>query len=193
MKMSKSLDRDGYPERLRAAAAHAKVDYSPTALGKILGVNKQTAATWMAGSMPRGDKLFQHADKLGVDPRWLATGRGDMLARAPLPAEMPPEEISLLDRYRACDSRWKLSLRLLAMVGTEDMDEVAESVNLVIARIFAKHPSAVRPVSDERVEQALSSSRHGFPPGRKREPMLRAQEGRALPHKPAITKTKRRG
>lgn len=162
MKMSKSLDRDGYTDRLRAAAKHARVDYSPTALGKVLGANKQTAASWMAGSMPRGDKLFEHADKLGVDPRWLATGRGDMLARALPPAEMPEDETTLLDRYRACDARWKLSIRLLAMVGTEDMDEVAESVNVVLARVFAKHPSEIRPVSNERVEKA-----YGRPPALK--------------------------
>jgi transcriptional regulator with XRE-family HTH domain len=159
--MSKNVDTE-FPDRLAQAATHAKVEHSPTALGKFLGVNKQTAATWMSGSLPRADKLFEYADRFGVDARWFATGQGDMLARAPLEG-LPAEEASLLDRYRSSDRRWQLSLRLLSMVATERIDEVAESVNMVLARIFAK---PIKPVADERVEQALATSRHGFPPGK---------------------------
>lgn len=105
---------------------------------------------------------------------------------------LPEEERQLLERYRRSPPRWQLSMRLLAMVAAEDMDEVAGSVNVVLAKVFAKRASDIKPVPDERVEAALATSRHGFPPGRQRQPLLRGREGGALPHKADRAKVKRR-
>lgn len=78
--MSKDMDSD-FRERMIKAAKHAEVPFTPQSLGTFLGVDRRKAAVWMAGSLPRPSKLFEHADRFGVDPRWYATGEGDMLPR----------------------------------------------------------------------------------------------------------------
>jgi hypothetical protein len=77
--MSKTLDSD-FRARMKAAAAHAKAPFTPQSLGTFLGVDRRKAAVWMDGSLPRADRLFAIADRFGVDPRWFATGHGNMLA-----------------------------------------------------------------------------------------------------------------
>src|SRR5688572_23982922 len=73
--MSKKRDiQTDFSDRLREAALGKGLSYSPTEIGKFLGVNKQTVFNWMNGSVPRADELFQVADKFGVDPRVFATG-----------------------------------------------------------------------------------------------------------------------
>lgn len=157
--MSKEMDTD-FPARLRAAAAHAKVDFQPTAIGKFVGVNKQTAATWIAGSLPRSEKIFEVADAFGVDPRWFATGEGQMLTKPGVDAGLQPHEEDLVSRYRVADPRWQLSLRLLSYVATEEQHEVAGDVNIVLARIFGKRPREIRPVSNKAVEKAYGMAPH---------------------------------
>jgi transcriptional regulator with XRE-family HTH domain len=62
-------------ERLNGALTAMTVDTkSPTEVGKFLGVNKQTAARWLAGGEPSIGMLFKIADKLKVNPRYLAEG-----------------------------------------------------------------------------------------------------------------------
>lgn len=73
--MSKKRDVSiDFSDRLREAALHKGLS-GPTDIGKYLGVNKQTVFNWMQGSVPRGDEIFQIAEKFGVDPRWFATGQ----------------------------------------------------------------------------------------------------------------------
>lgn len=76
--MSKEMD-DDFAQRIRKAATHKGVAFTPQSVGTFLDVDRRKAAVWMAGSLPRPDKLFEHADRFGVDPRWYATGKGDML------------------------------------------------------------------------------------------------------------------
>ena len=76
--MSKEMDSD-FRERLIKAAKHANVAFTPQSLGTFLGVDRRKAAVWMSGSLPRADKLFEFAGRFGVDPRWFATGKGDMV------------------------------------------------------------------------------------------------------------------
>lgn len=64
--------------------------------------------------------------------------------------ELSPEEKNLIARYREADPRWRLSLRLLAALATEDQIEVATDVNVVIARIVGKKPKELRYASDKR-------------------------------------------
>jgi transcriptional regulator with XRE-family HTH domain len=66
-------------DRLKAALARKGQDYySPTSVGEFFGVNKQTAARWLAGGEPNVSMLFVIADKLEVSPRWLAVNEGPM-------------------------------------------------------------------------------------------------------------------
>lgn len=102
--VSKKLDtaRDFY-DRLQEAARERGIGDGPTAIGKALGVNKQTVAAWKT-SLPRADKLFEYADKLGVAPRWLATGeQPKALEQEPAAQGTPPlgpKEELLVELFR---------------------------------------------------------------------------------------------
>lgn len=153
--MSRILDED-FGVLLQKAAAHAHVPYKQTEIGNRLGVNRQTVDTWMKGSFPRPDMLFKIADSFGVDARWLATGEGEMLSAAN--RQLSPEEEDLLARYKNSDPRWRLSLRLLACVATEDIqNELAGDVNMLLARVFGKKPGQLKYASNQRVGRALGA------------------------------------
>jgi transcriptional regulator with XRE-family HTH domain len=73
-----------FRERFQRAAAYAKVEWSPTAIGASLTLNKQTVARWMDEKNPgepSGATLFKIADRWKVDARWLTTGEGNMIPR----------------------------------------------------------------------------------------------------------------
>lgn len=76
--MSNKLE-NGFGERLKQAAESVGIPYSQSAIADYLDVKKQDVHSWMNGSLPRADKLWEMADKFRVDPRWFATGKkGDM-------------------------------------------------------------------------------------------------------------------
>lgn len=145
-----------FSDRLRSACRSAGIEWSQTAIGRALGVKKQTADRWMGDGQPAADTVFSIADTLKVDPRWLATGQESQSARAGI----DQQELEFLANYRVADPRWRLSLRLLAALATEDQIEVASDVNVVIARIFGKRPSDVRYTSNERVAAAFGEAPH---------------------------------
>lgn len=72
--MSRKLDME-FGDRLRQAAEGLGIPYKQTPIADYLEVRKQNVDAWMNGSLPRSDQLFIIADKLKVDPRWLATGK----------------------------------------------------------------------------------------------------------------------
>lgn len=122
------------------------------------------------GQWERGDTknlklhvLFAVADALQMSARELATGETER------PADLPADEIEILEKYRQASPRWKLSLRLLADVRDNDQEEVSESINLLMAKIFAK------PVSDRRVEEAFGHAPHVHEP-RSRYELRRVSE-----------------
>ena len=80
--MSKELDTGsgGFSARLKQAAEHAGVPYSQQAIASQIREDRRKVDGWMKNdSLPRADVLFTLAERLGVDARWLATGRGEML------------------------------------------------------------------------------------------------------------------
>ena len=81
--MPKKASHSEFGERLQEAAEKAGIPYKQTAIGDYLGVRKQNVDAWMLGSLPRADQLFEMADKFGVDPRWLATGKTSQKLRSP--------------------------------------------------------------------------------------------------------------
>lgn len=115
--VSRTIDKD-FSDRLMSAAQHAGIPYKQTALGDFLGINKQTVDVWMNGSVPRADTIFDIADKLRVDARWLATGDGEMIPALPDSA-IEAHHRDLISRYEAAGPRWKLSIRTLARIATE--------------------------------------------------------------------------
>lgn len=88
--MSRKID--GFGDRLQRAAEHGKCAYSQQAIANRLGkdVDRRKVDGWMKGSQPRADFLYRIADEFGVDPRWLATGQGDMVAS---PTSLPAPEL----------------------------------------------------------------------------------------------------
>lgn len=158
-----------FSERLKKACDHSGIGWSQTAIGRALGVSKQTAERWMGDGKPSADTLFAVADKLKVDARWLATGEGEMLRKPAAASELEPHEDDLIARYRIADPRWQLSLRLLSYVATEEQHEVAGDVNIVLARIFGKRPKDIRPVPNKAVERAYGMAPHVAARKRERE------------------------
>jgi hypothetical protein len=161
--MSKGMDND-FRDRMVKAAKHKEVAFTPQSIGTFLGVDRRKAAVWMAGSLPRADKLFEHAERFGVDPLWYATGRGDMIHKPPTPDGLLAHEDEFLGRFRAADPRWRLALQLLAALAVEDQIEVATDVNVIMARIAGKKPHELRPVGNKRMRDLLKNSREGWPP-----------------------------
>lgn len=102
-----------FADRLKEACALRGVPYSQTDIGKFLGVSKQTVDRWFNGSEPRPALVFAIADKLRVNPRWLATGEGSMLQLQGGVENLTPQELELLDRYRRADPQWKRSISTL--------------------------------------------------------------------------------
>jgi hypothetical protein len=102
-----------FRDRLRKAAAYAEVDYSPTAIGKSLGIAKQTVHPWMRAGEPRAEIIFRIADLWKVNARWLATEKGAMVRETPS-AGLTRDEHEILRRYRAAGPQWRQALRLMA-------------------------------------------------------------------------------
>lgn len=148
-----------FKDRLQKAAAHAKVNWGQTAIAASLGFRKQTVDRWFDTGEPKPEQLFVIADKWKVDARWLATGRGQMLA-AGTGSTLAAHEEELMARYRDADPRWQLSLRLLAALATEEQIEASTDVNMVIARIFGKKPSDLRYPSDTKVRAFKGDAPH---------------------------------
>lgn len=113
------IDKD-FSGRLEKAVSRVSVPFQPTALGVFLGENKQSASLWINGSTPRCEKLFEIADKLGVDPRWLATGQGAMLPVVN-EGDYTPEERELVTRYRGAGPKWQAALRSIATIATTEI------------------------------------------------------------------------
>lgn len=79
--MSKKIDL-GFGGRFKQAAENARVlelwrgsPGSQTAIAAYLGVTKQHVDSWMKGTLPRADQLWDIAEKFKVDARLLATGK----------------------------------------------------------------------------------------------------------------------
>lgn len=136
-------DKRGMTQEQLAAAA--STPESPVSQAAISALEKRDSETTTA--------LFQFARALGVNPEWLQTGKGDSGLDTKggwRPAgDLLPNEAELLRNYRAAGKRWQLSLLLMSKLrGDEAQDEVAEGMNVLLAKIAAD------PVSDERLGDA---------------------------------------
>ena len=78
--MAQKAHETTFLERFNAAlTVHLGADaMSPTKVGEFLGVNKQTAARWLAGGKPTPPMLYRIADKTQVNARWLIADEGTM-------------------------------------------------------------------------------------------------------------------
>ena len=99
--------------RFQEAAAYAGIEFSPTAIGRSLGVSKQTAQYWMTTGEPKAAMVFRIADTWTVDARWLATGQGSMLPPPSGPG-LSSDEVEMIRRYRKAEPRARPSILAVA-------------------------------------------------------------------------------
>jgi transcriptional regulator with XRE-family HTH domain len=73
-------------ERLRTAARYAGIDDKQSVIARALGLSRQTVNRWSKdGGMASAEILAIAARKWGVDPYWLATGQGQVVAGSTSP------------------------------------------------------------------------------------------------------------
>ncbi|RHW17160.1 XRE family transcriptional regulator [Sphingomonas gilva] len=65
-----------FGERIRTRAA--ELGWGLSDLSRESGTKKATLQNFWEGRLCRADVLFPLADALGVSPRWLATGEGEV-------------------------------------------------------------------------------------------------------------------
>jgi hypothetical protein len=100
-------------DRLKQAALYRRLEWSPTAIGKALGLPKQTVHRWMQGSStPSPENVFLTADTWQISARWLATGEGSMMDTHA--SALNRQESEILAAYRGAPADGKSSLRTLA-------------------------------------------------------------------------------
>ena len=68
-------------------------------LARRCGVDRSAVNQWVSGRVPniRPDNLICVADTLGLEIRWLATGRGPRLARQEPPKNYDDTDLALLE------------------------------------------------------------------------------------------------
>lgn len=101
MSVTEALDIPaGFADRLRAALKHAKLTHEQIAAALVVRMGTPVARTtvthWCtARSEPDRDQIEVIAEETGVNPSWLAWGRGEMVAddlaaanAAPAPADV---------------------------------------------------------------------------------------------------------
>ncbi len=84
--------------------------------------------------------LFELADALKVNPRWLQTGEGvdGLEGEWRATPELPKDEAQLIADYRAASDAWKLTTRLFVRAPPEDQAELSRDMNILMTTIFGK-------------------------------------------------------
>lgn len=90
------------------------------------------------------EKLAALAAGLGYEPWQLLVPNLNTDAPPALGARLKPDEGDLLEKYRDASGRWKVSLRYMAGLRSDnDQEEVAESMNVLLAKILGSKPFPV--------------------------------------------------
>ncbi len=108
-----------FSDRLKAAARHAEVEWSQTAVARSLGYSKQTVDRWFGSGEPKAAQVFAIADRWKVDARWLATGQGDMVKQE--------------TEATARDAREEMLLLLFRGLTPEQQREQALEINALVS------------------------------------------------------------
>jgi transcriptional regulator with XRE-family HTH domain len=124
-------------------------------------IDQTTVGRIARGEIPTTvDTLDALAAGVGFEP-WQLLMEGFSPERPAAAAVRPSDEQELIDNYRNATGRWRGALLLMSRLhGDNEQDDAAGSMVTVLAKI------AKDPASNERVKEALLTSRHGFPPGR---------------------------
>lgn len=126
-------------------AANKKEVGSQPKLAAKAGVGQRTVGRATKGEVSTTiGSVAAIARALGVEP-W------ELLNPDAGAQTLKPDEREMLELYRAASPRWQMSLRYMAALKGDVQDDMAESVNVLYARISAKH------ASDERVAKKLGT------------------------------------
>lgn len=125
----------------RVLNAREKRGLTQAQLAELAGTSQAAISALENRDSKTSEQVFELADALRVNPRWLQTGAGDsgLDAEAWLPtAAQSSEEAALLADYRAASDGWKLTVRLLARTPQEEQPQVSRDVNILMTTIFGK-------------------------------------------------------
>jgi plasmid maintenance system antidote protein VapI len=98
-------------------------------------IERDDAYIWqlLNGDRNIGERTARHIEEK------LKLGRGTLDVPGMVAAEtLTPDEREILQKYRRASPRWRLSLQRLAEVRDEHQNEISETVNEALAKVFAK-------------------------------------------------------
>jgi len=88
--------------------ARKRAGLSQAQLGAAIGVSKNAISQMELGSSknPSAENLLPLAEALGVDPKWLISGKGPMYPKPDIitEASLTPDEAAMLEKYRRMDA-----------------------------------------------------------------------------------------
>lgn len=117
-------------------------------LAELAGTSQAVVSALEKRDSKTSEQIFELADALRVNPRWLQTGHGVSGLEAESwasPAVESADEAALLADYRAASDGWKLTTRLFVRTKPEDQPELSRDMNILLTTIFGAH------VPDERL------------------------------------------
>ena len=144
-----------FQTRFQEAARYAGVEFSPTAIGRSLGVSKQTAQYWMTTGEPKAAMIFRIADSWNVDARWLATGQGSITPPPGGPG-LSVEEVEILRRYRRAEPRTRAAILSVA----KTLGKAAAIVGFVVGS--AAFDITKTAVASSRPQSAINTHSRAF-------------------------------
>lgn len=111
------VDMSTLQARLEQAMKHAKVKQA--ALAEACDISSAAVAKWFSGNAKnlKMEHLFSVADLCQVDPRWLGTGKGEMVRSGKLEPcthqDIPQRRIDLIRMYGRLPDEVRLPIRQL--------------------------------------------------------------------------------
>ncbi len=94
-------------DRLLLAAKKLKDVSNHAALARLLGESDQTMKNWQVRGVPK-NKLFLIEEQIGVNPKWVHTGEGNMTSGTDDP--IATEIIELIPKMKPRDAGYVLDL-----------------------------------------------------------------------------------
>lgn len=132
----------------RVKIAREKRGLTQAKLAELASTSQAVVSALEKRDSKTSEQLFELADALRVNPRWLQTGQGESGLESEswqAPTLESADEASLLADYRSASDAWKLTTRLFVRTKPEDQPELSRDMNILLTTIFGAH------VPDERL------------------------------------------
>lgn len=132
----------------RVKEARTKRGLKQAQLAELAGTTQAVISALEKRDSKTSEQIFELADALRINPRWLQTGHGVSGLESDSwtsPSVESSDEAALLVDYRAASDGWKLTTRLFVRTKPEDQPELSRDMNILLTTIFGAH------VPDERL------------------------------------------